>query len=486
MGNSPISTLPPEVLHQVLNYLPIATLLRFSRTSKSNYSAAILALQNLRLAILPRHIHGVLAFLSSSTFDGIESDLGDTYFDEPTRNQVIIPSALPPLDGPQRSRTKCPSQRTVTPAQYREKLLQLQNALACSILSTPTLVRLSALTLHIYHIVSPSLTEILATLLPNLRDLRLNFCHPYLHDTCLPAQYWTNPVYLEPSPIWNALAGVGGDSGANLRLRKLEKLTVERAGITSFQLRKWIECNPNLRELRLRNVAGVDAEFVQWLGQYYGADDAEPKAARPARMKILALESCSSLVLDNVEQLTWLDSLFGAFKAGLCDREDDDDSALQVFSLRYSKSVQSPALCAYLESRRPGVQQITLPDGRTLAPKSRHKGSGTNEPSEGVHPSRTCSREKRHRPRIMQPVSQREGQDDGDNNVETSDINVGVHALSMDESQTQSVDDESDTSEDESTSTSPVSYLRLINRRPPRKGCKFIPNDIIEPDPDVT
>ncbi|ETI19478.1 hypothetical protein G647_09312 [Cladophialophora carrionii CBS 160.54] len=464
MGTSPISTLPPEVLHQVLKYLPIATLLKFGRTSKSNYSAAILALQNLRLAILPRHIHGVLAFLSSSTFDGVESDLGDTFFDDPARNQVIITSALPPVDSLQRSRTRCPSQPAVTPAQYREKLLQLQNALACSILSTPTLVRLSSLTLHIYHIVSPSLTEILATLLPCLRDLRLNFCHPYLHDTCLPAHYWTNPVFLESSPIWNSLAGVGGESGTHLRLRKLEKLTVERAGITSFQLRKWIECNPNLRELRLRNVAGVDAEFVQWLGQYYGAGDPETEAPRPTRMKILALESCSSLVADSVEQLTWLDSLFGVgAKAGVCDQEEDD-AALQVFSLRYSMSVQTRALCAYLESRRPGVQQITLPDGRSLATKARHKRSSPKEPSK---------------------EGERQGEDD--NNAESAAINVGVQTLTMDESQSRPDEDENDASEDDdSTSSSPVSYLQLINRRPPRKGCKFMPSDIIEPDPDVT
>jgi hypothetical protein len=485
MGSSPISTLPPEVLHQVLKYLPIATLLKFGRTSKSNYSAAILALQNLRLAILPRHIHGVLAFLSSSTFDDIDADLGDTFFDDPSRNKVIITSPLPPLDGPQRSRTKPTSQRTVTPAQYREKLLQLQNALACSILSTPTLARLSSLTLHIYHIISPSLTEILATLLPSLRDLRLNFYHPYLHDTCLPAQYWTNPIYLEPSPIWNALAGVGAESGTNLQLRRLEKLTVERAGITSFQLRKWVECNPNLRELRLRNVAGVDAEFVQWLGEYYG--DSETRAARPTRMKILALESCSSLVADSVEQLTWLDSLFGVSGSKAQVRDQDDDSALQVFSLRYSMSVRTPALCAYLESRRPGVQQITFPDGRILAPKkNRHKRSRPERLSKEIHSSGTCSHKKRQRTRTTTlPVPQGEGQDDNenDNRVELTALDVGIQALSIDDTSS----DENETSDDEdSPSSSPVSYLRLINRRRPRKGCKFIPSDIIEPDPDVT
>ena len=480
MESSPISALPPEVLHQILKYLPIATLLRFGRTSRRNYSAATLALKILRLAILPRQLHGVLAFLSSSTFEEFDIDIGDTTYDNPFRNQIIVPSPLPPFNPP-RPRTKPPSGTLLTPAQYRDKLFQLQNALACSILSTPTLGSLNSLSLYIYHITSPSLTEVLATLLPSLRELRLNFYHPYLHDTCLPAQYWTNPVYLQPSPIWNALAGIGDRYNANLKLKKLEKLTIERAGINSFQLRKWVECNPNLRELRLRNVAGVDLEFVQWLGTYYGYKETETSnMARPGQLKILALENCSNLVVGSVDDLRWLGSLFEIGSAGI--HHEDKPTALDVLSLRYSTSISTTAICAYLESHRPSLLQLTLPDGHILVPiRQKRSRSGSSTPHSD--PLGRSKHKKRPRTRTLQASStnQHEVQSHDESVIEVEPGSIGIQALNIDESQ--SGDGES--SDDDDTFSSPVSYLLLRSRTRPRTNGKFMPNDIIEPDPDA-
>ncbi|KAK4937516.1 hypothetical protein LTR10_021887 [Elasticomyces elasticus] len=373
-----ISELPPELLHQILTYLPISNLLTFARTSKQHYSASTLALQDLQLAVLPKRVHGILAFLNASNFDDLDHNYTFWGHDSLSRNQIIVPSTLPvPSHRLKRSRSKKPpdaSRQLLTPVQYREELFQLQNALSCSILSTPSLVNLQSLTLHIYNIISPSLSETIATRFPKLRHLHLNFNHPYLHDTCLPAQYWTSPLFLKGSPLWNSLAGLGRENEAKLRLTRLESLTVERAGITSVQLQRWIGRNLALKELTLRNVMGVDAEFVEWLGQYYGRQPIGSSRPAPARLRHLALESCANLSLQSVEDFRWLDNLTFTestpyLDEGLPDLDGCPDTALQALSL-HGSPVSTTSLLKYLDETRPPLRQITLPSGRVLVART--------------------------------------------------------------------------------------------------------------------
>ncbi|KIV83793.1 hypothetical protein PV11_05787 [Exophiala sideris] len=372
-----ISELPPELLHQILTYLPISNLLTFARTSKQHYSASISALQDLQLAILPKRVYGILAFLNASNFDDLDHNYTFWGHDSLSRNQIIVPSTLPiPPHRLKRSRSKKPdaSRQLLTPVQYREELFQLQNALSCSILSTPSLVNLQSLTLHIYNIISPSLSETIATRFPKLRHLHLNFNHPYLHDTCLPAQYWTSPLFLKGSPLWNSLAGLGRENEAKLRLTRLESLTGERAGITSVQLQRWIGRNPALKELTLRNVMGVDAEFVQWLGQYYICQSDKSNSPAPARLRNLALESCANLSLQSVEDFRWLDNLTFTestvyLDEGLPDLDACSDTALQALSL-HGSPVSTTSLLKYLDETRPPLRQITLPSGRVLVART--------------------------------------------------------------------------------------------------------------------
>ncbi|KAI1612572.1 hypothetical protein EDD37DRAFT_311631 [Exophiala viscosa] len=374
-----ISDLPPELLHQILTYLPISSLLTFARTSKQHYSGSISALQDLQLAVLPKRVHGILAFLNASNFDDLDHNYAFWGHDSLSRNQIIIPSTLPAhLNRPRRSRSKKPPDAPpLTPVQYREELFQLQNALSCSILSTPSLVNLQSLTLHIYNIVSPSLSDIIATRFPKLRHLHLNFNHPYLHDSCLPAQYWSSPLFLKGSPLWNSLAGLGRENESNLRLTSLESLTVERAGITSVQLQRWIARNPALKDLTLRNVMGVDDEFVQWLGQYHWArrsHDANSSGSTPAKLRHLALESCANLSLKSVEDFRWLDALTLTESTpyhdeGLPDLEGSSGTSLQALSF-HGSPLSTSALLAYLEKTRAPLRQITLPSGRLLVART--------------------------------------------------------------------------------------------------------------------
>lgn len=380
-SSSPIAALPPELLHQILTYLPVATILRFARTCKGHYLASLAALQSLQLDIFPRRIYGVLAFLNAATFEDIDTSYGMTDFDSPAHNQIVIVSPLQvPQTGARRSKSRQSNQPTLTAAEHREQLFILHNALSCTILSTPSLVNLRSLTLHIYHISSPTLTEILATHFPSLCHLHLNFSHIYIHDACLPSHYWTSPLFLKGSPIWNSLAGIGDENESKLRLTKLERLTLERAGITSVQLQGWVQNNPQLTELILRNVTGVDADFVQWLGSYHAAareQDGRSPRSQPVRFKKLALESCPSLCLEHAEAFSWLKSLSGIdntssshteYGRGRLEEDQSTRPALDMFSLQGSTSVSTPSLLTYLEQACPPLRQITLPDGRVLVP----------------------------------------------------------------------------------------------------------------------
>ena len=381
-----ISELPPELLHQILTYLPISDLLTFARTSKQHYSASILALQDLELAVLPKRVHGILAFLNASNFDDLDYNYAFWGHDSLSRNQIIIPSTLPAhLTRPKRSKgKKLPDVPPLTPVQYREELFQLQNALSCSILSTPSLVNLQSLTLHIYNITSPYLSEIIATRFLKLRHLHLNFNHPYLHDTCLPAQYWTSPLFLKGSPLWNSLAGLGRENEAELRLTSLESLTVERAGITSVQLQRWIGQNPALKDLTLRNVMGVDDEFVEWLGQYHGVrspHDASSSTPTPAKLRRLALESCANLSLKAVKDFRWLDALTltestAYLDEGLPDLDGCSGTALQALSF-HGSPVSTTSLLKYLDETRAPLRQITLPSGRALVARTAEPAMST-------------------------------------------------------------------------------------------------------------
>lgn len=365
-----LASLPPEILHHILQCLPIPSLLSFSQVSKHYRRISCSALDTLHLAVLPRRIYGVLAFLNSLSLDDL--DISDSVGKSSALEQVILTSKIttPAAEPPRRSPTR-PDDLNLTPAEYRDQLFTLQNALACKVLSTPALSNLHTLTLHLYHLSSPTLTRILATSLPHLRHLNLNFFHPYIHDTCLPAHYWASSVFLRGSPIWNSLAGLGAEHAVNLRLRNLESLTLARVGITSVQLRRWIENNPNLKQLTCRNVTGVDRDFVQWLGTYHTAQRHDRGVQRVARLTVLILENCSALKLRSMEDFCWLDHLFETLP-GLDNSTSDLGAAgLDVLSLRATdlSSISTPNFLTYLELRKPALEQVTLPDGRVFVAK---------------------------------------------------------------------------------------------------------------------
>ena len=82
--------------------------------------------------------------------------------------------------------------------------------------------------------------------LKNLRKLSIRLDHPHTRHASVDSQFW------EASPgstVWNMLASRPGKARS---LGRLQSLSLERAGITDYQLAKLLKSNPQLTELRLR------------------------------------------------------------------------------------------------------------------------------------------------------------------------------------------------------------------------------------------
>lgn len=265
-------SLPPELVAITLANLPLHSLLAFSATSKTNRLLAQAALQELNLAVFPRDLHGRLALVEQN-----------------------VESTTPNSDVIKTTKLERPS-KTSNPSDTLRRQVNAQNKVAADVLGEKFTANLKSLSLHMYDFSSPDLASVMAANLSKLRELDMRFCHPYIHDNALSSGYWKEAS--PGSPAWNALVGLGTENQKNLRLRNLHSLRVARAGLTSAQLRKFVESNPRLEKLHLDNVAGVDLEFVQWLGAYC-------ETGR-SRLQEITLQNCPQLKMQRLDDFAWL------------------------------------------------------------------------------------------------------------------------------------------------------------------------------------
>lgn len=265
-------SLPSELLVTILAYLPLQTLLAFSVTCRTNRVHAQTVLQELNLAVFPRNLHGRLALLEhnedTETFDF----------------SVIKTTTL--------ERTS----KTSNLVETLRRQVSAQNKIATDVLSNKLTHNLRSLSLHMYELNSSELASMIATNLSKLRDLALKFHHPFIHDDSISLSHWKDAP--AGSPCWNPLVGLGAEHQKNLRLRNLHCLHIERAGLTSAQLRKFVESNPSLRRLILDNVTGVDQDFARWLGAYCGSGR--------SRLEEITLEGCPQLKMQKLDDFAWL------------------------------------------------------------------------------------------------------------------------------------------------------------------------------------
>ncbi|EED17060.1 F-box domain protein [Talaromyces stipitatus ATCC 10500] len=317
------SKLPAEIIFMILSHLPVAALVSFGTTSKSNYTFHTHCMRKLHLAIFHKRIHGSVAFLSTGMQDNIK-DAGTA-----RRRMVIEDHKIPvvlPRDTRYMSPDVCKSTlRTSNPYSTTkpyhlskhiskkrcrviypddggfvhsispERTINAQNKLFAEIVSRygHSFDELEFLT---YDINEEGAMAIGTHCGSRLRHLALRFEHPYVNDSSLRHRYWQKSA--PGSPAWNSLIGIGAVK-RGLDIVNLESLILERAGITPWQLRMLVMRNKRLKVLKLKNCAAAQPEFVDWLGGISITEGKEPqdddKEVPGASLKVLWMENCNGI-----------------------------------------------------------------------------------------------------------------------------------------------------------------------------------------------
>lgn len=208
-----------------MNYLPIRSLLSFGLTSKENRAIQVVSLSTLQLGVFHSRLSGMISFIESSS----------------NRSST---RSVPVILARNESRTK-------------EQVIRHQNYTVRSVLDRyrHTLRDLELVMWDLAEATSVALAE-----LRNLRRLSLCFDHPYTRHRDLDKSFWdTSPG----STAWNNLAAQRGKGES---FGRLESLNLERSGITDYQLRKVLQNNPRLTDLRLQKCLNITEETFEYLG----------------------------------------------------------------------------------------------------------------------------------------------------------------------------------------------------------------------------
>ena len=252
-----LTSLPPELTREIINYLPIQSLLSFGLTSKENHAIQAVSISTLQLGVFHSRLSGMISFIESS------SKRSSTH-------------SIPVILSRNESRTK-------------EQVIRHQNSTARSVLDR------YRHTLRDLELVMWNLTEATAVSLAQLRNLRrlsLRFDHPYTRHRDLDKSFWdTSPC----STTWNnlaALRGVGTSFG------RLESLNLERSGITDYQLQQILQNNPRLTDLRLQKCLSLTQEIFEYL-----ADSAVGKRLELLHVTKTDSEEIDERVLKHIAKL---------------------------------------------------------------------------------------------------------------------------------------------------------------------------------------
>ena len=219
-----IDSLPAEILREVLTYLPIQSLFNFGLTSKHNHRVQLISLQKLRLGVYPSRLNGLLSLMEAN-------------HDQDTTHSVQVVLEKKKARG-------------------RDMIIHNQNVTTRKILER-TRQPLRDLEVGLWDLQKSS-ADAIATL-HRLRRLAIRLDHPNVRYAGVDKSYWkTSPG----STVWNSLYSEKGDKRC---LGRLQSLTLERAGITDYQLQKILDSNPEITELRLKKCLTLTAEFFETL-----------------------------------------------------------------------------------------------------------------------------------------------------------------------------------------------------------------------------
>ncbi|MCJ1392835.1 hypothetical protein MMC18_005707 [Xylographa bjoerkii] len=222
---SSISSLPPEMLREVLHYLPITALLSFGGTSKYNHAIQSISLSKLQIGVFPSRINAMISLL----------DVHDNQ--SKTHNVQIV---LSKKDG-----------------RSRILVIRNQNRIVSTVVSKyQHTLRDLEVTLWDLQSAAESIAKA-----RNLRSLSIRLDHPHTRYADVDRSWWKDAP---SSTVWNALCGKGKGSKV---FGRLENLNLERCGITDYQLQCVLEENPHITQLRLRKCLGLTEDFFQSLAR---------------------------------------------------------------------------------------------------------------------------------------------------------------------------------------------------------------------------
>ena len=223
---SELSCLPPEILREVLFNLPIHTLLAFGQTSKYHHALQQTTLSNLRLGVFPTRLDGLLSRME------IVEDPDTTY-----EVHTIL--------GKRKARNK-------------SMIIFNQNLMIARVLHKYS-NSLRDLEISLWDLQQPS-AEALAKL-NGIQRLSIRLDHPNSNCTDLDPSHW---CHSPGSTVWNFLYARPGSAPIFGRLRSL---SLERAGVTDYQLLRILDNNPRITELKLRKCLTLTDEFFRGLSR---------------------------------------------------------------------------------------------------------------------------------------------------------------------------------------------------------------------------
>ena len=222
---SSISSLPPEILREVLRHLPIPALLSFGRTSKYHHAVQSISLSKLRLGVFPSRVNAMISLL-------------DAHDDRNMTHNVEI--VLSKKDG-----------------RSKEMVIRNQNRIISHVVSQyqHTLQDLEVILWDLQSAVV-SIAKVC-----NLRSLSIRLDHPYTRYAGVDRLFWKAAP---GSTAWNTLCGNGKGSKV---FGRLESLNLERCGITDYQLQCILDENPHITQLSLQKCLGLTEDLFKRLAR---------------------------------------------------------------------------------------------------------------------------------------------------------------------------------------------------------------------------
>lgn len=260
---STLASLPPELIREVISYLPIASLLAFGMTSKEHHAIQCCSLSTLRLGVFPSRLAGVISLMEAA------ADISSIH-----SVQTVLPRT--------QTRTK-------------DMIIRNQNAVVQKVVDKHRHT-LRDLEIALWDLKKPSACSV--SRLVNLRRLSIRLDHPHTRHAKVDRDFWDiSPV----STVWNSFFARPDERKV---FGRLQSLNLERAGITDFQLQQVLKNNPMISDLRLRKCLVLTRETFEHL-----ARDEIRKRLETLHFTWHGGDEIDDAILDYIEKLDNLKSL---------------------------------------------------------------------------------------------------------------------------------------------------------------------------------